>query len=580
MAPASLLAQRQFAVLVNLSQRQLISANKVESEKLAVDQLPLHLPADLVRQALEIVRVRPNQPPSWQLQRPAAGIGSQAIVLTAHLTTLLERDGSWRTQAVYGVRNRGQQFLAIRLPDGCNILSVFVRDEASRTVITEHNGQKLHLVALPQTSKADLSFDVKLILSGRFAEPLVVPGDLAGQVHAIPAPQVLTPAESTEFGLPVAQTLWQIELPKELLATPVTGQRTNLTWHKRDDELKSQLQSLERVRQDVAELKRVLADRDLTGSLKQQAQKNLARLGDLLESQQQQASQSGPGKESRFYFDENAKVLDDIQQLKESPPSDRQAGASSISQQRGFVIQNNADFSLLNSTAIPADKDADSKLNFYRADDARRAVLSGKLIAEESESRSRLKEQLKRQLPAVQQALPESSWADSFRRRSNEAKEGSGSGMGGGMGGAFTNGLQAGDESLSSLGVLPNAPRSPANPFTAPFGSTVPDGSVSGVLNAAVPMEGVAASPSELPQRPWGQTGGLSIEMDLPHAERILTFSKIGGGPELALRIRPRAIWLRALGLAWCAGCLLLGAWLLRRSACCWKTAAGEKNAR
>ena len=82
---------------------------------------------------------------------------------------MIEMDGSWRTRAIYGVRNRGRQFLGLRLPEGARVLSVFVRGNPSRTVVTTLGTETIHLVALPQTSEADLSFDIEVLLAGRLS---------------------------------------------------------------------------------------------------------------------------------------------------------------------------------------------------------------------------------------------------------------------------------------------------------------------------------------------------------------------------------------------------------------------------
>ena len=69
---APLQTQRQFAVLVNLSQGQLAAVDQGQFEPVSVDQLPLKMPEPLVRQAMEITRVRAGKVPTWRNERPSS----------------------------------------------------------------------------------------------------------------------------------------------------------------------------------------------------------------------------------------------------------------------------------------------------------------------------------------------------------------------------------------------------------------------------------------------------------------------------------------------------------------------------
>ena len=67
----------------------------------------------------------------------------------------------------------------------------------------------------------------------------------------------------------------------------------------------------------------------------------------------------------------------------------------------------------------------------------------------------------------------------------------------------------------------------------------------------------------------WTQVGGLSLRIEIPKSANELPFSKIGGAPKLALRIRSKevistganALW----AIVWCGVGLTLAAFCLRR---------------
>jgi hypothetical protein len=212
-------SQRRCAIVVNRSQGQLLPIDDRLINKIPREQLPLVVQSTLLDQALSITELSSQQAlPRWKISRNATQDTGRAIVTGSDLVTSLTWDGTWRTKATYTVRNRGQQFLGLRLPEGSQLLSVFVKGQPSRTVTTKLKEQPIHLVPLPQTSVVDLSFDVQITLAGKLATPLK-PGGLATQQVSLPAPDVISRDESTDFGLTVAHTSWQIHTPDKLDVT-------------------------------------------------------------------------------------------------------------------------------------------------------------------------------------------------------------------------------------------------------------------------------------------------------------------------------------------------------------------------
>lgn len=223
--------QRQYVLLINLSQSQLTSATPELVESVQREDVPVVVDQSLVDQATELVRVKQLlTAPRWTLQTFAQTASAPASVNVADLTTLISRDGTYRGQAVYIIKNRSRQFLALRLPPDAELLSVFVGNVPSRAVTTKRNNVPLQLIALPKTSAASLSFPVRVIWRGRLSDALPKVARALRQEFDIPAPVVVSQQEDPDFGIPVARTRWTVWMPDDLDATPVaSAARYNLT---------------------------------------------------------------------------------------------------------------------------------------------------------------------------------------------------------------------------------------------------------------------------------------------------------------------------------------------------------------
>ncbi|MBI1314224.1 hypothetical protein GC176_23260 [bacterium] len=270
--------QRLYSILVNQSQGQLAGQHDSSVEAVLVDDLPIQIGTHLTDQAAEILRVRDiTKVPSWTVRRFQQTVGAAASVNVADLTLVVHWDGTWRSQAVYTVRNLRRQFLGVRLPAGSRLLSLFVKDQPSRPVLTELDGQTVHLVPLPKTSNADISFPVKLVFAGKFERELPAGLALRRDELDLPAPQVVTPNESDEYGIPVARTLWNVWLPRDIDALLIDdSKRTNVNVAKSSDTaeayLKSQLS-------DLSALLNVTSSSDYSRRSQGVAANNLKQLG-------------------------------------------------------------------------------------------------------------------------------------------------------------------------------------------------------------------------------------------------------------------------------------------------------------
>lgn len=223
--------QRQYVLLINLSQSQLTSATPELTESVQREDVPVVVDQSLVDQATELVRVKQLlTAPRWTLQTFSQTASAPASVNVADLTTVISRDGTYRGQAVYTIKNRSRQFLALRLPPDTELLSVFVGNVPSRAVTTKRNNASLQLIALPKTSAASLSFPVRVIWRGRLDAALPKAARVLRHEFDIPAPVVVSQQEDADFGIPVARTRWTVWIPEDLDAQPLTSAaRYNLT---------------------------------------------------------------------------------------------------------------------------------------------------------------------------------------------------------------------------------------------------------------------------------------------------------------------------------------------------------------
>ena len=225
--------QRQYVLLINASQSQLTTADTSLTEAVQREDVPVVVDQSLVDQATEFVRVKKLlTAPKWSLQKFAQTQSAPASVNVADLTTVVSRDGTYRGQAVYTIKNRSRQFLAFKLPPQSELLSVFVGNQPSRAVTTKRKDGEIQLIALPKTSAASLSFPVRVIWRGKLSAALPKSARVLREEFSFPAPEVISQQADPEFGIPVARTRWTVYLPDDLDAQPITtASRHNLTLH-------------------------------------------------------------------------------------------------------------------------------------------------------------------------------------------------------------------------------------------------------------------------------------------------------------------------------------------------------------
>lgn len=516
---------RQFVVLVNQSRAQLVPANVPGVERFA-DELPIKIRQSLLDQAIEILRLsRPDAAPLWQVQHLAPQAAAEASVNLAELVTVVDQDGTWRTQATYRVKNRGRQFLPLKLPEGSHVLSIYVGDRAARAV--GRTDLPYQLIPLPKTSQSDLPFLVKVVLSGRL--PRTLPEGFRPWAREVdfPAPQVVSKQESADFGIPVARTQWSVYLPENLDAEPLDdSNRHNLS---RSTAAETVVQRRMAYLREAAELFTVARGRS-SGKSKFEALNNLKQLSiDINSSVDFSSAESS--ELLRQLQDQQRAFNEQFQHLNE------RAQIDATKQQAVIVLDD--------SEALP-DVDGESLEAFNRKNAAdlyldnsirpRGELVPG--VAQPAEERFRLK------LAAPVPGDPEGRkpGKEVLERKPQSVEE------------IQDLGRQLEIQQKLNIPALPGQPAPGARPPDPHAPPQLPEPHAP---QTAAPgpggMAAVGGAPSALqqPAAGWTAPGGLSLEIEIPRDGREWTFTKVGGDPKLALALRPRETLETGIGFVW-----------------------------
>ncbi|MFN0197304.1 MAG: hypothetical protein ACKVT0_11210 [Planctomycetaceae bacterium] len=551
-----LATQRHYILTVNQSRNQLAPLDENLVELVTREDVPLVIPDLIAQQATQIVRLRQAQTaPKLTLQRFEERKGVTASVNLSELMSVIERNGSWRTAAVYRIKNRSRQFLALWIPEEARILSVFVQDQASRPVEAERNGKTMHLIALPKISEADLSISVKIVIGGTLDNgPLPKGFRISAKEIDLPAPQVVSMQDDPEYGLPVAQTQWTVYLPDDLEVSPIDdANRNNLELL--DDEEPTLVQE-EWLYREASELASVLDNSDSMRS-KQKAFSNLKEIQRNIYSYEQQRSGKGVRDETEQRLNEQKVQLDNVimnnsiianevitdfdgdldarnyRQLREQsqlfidenggvgiPGLRTESSQQPISNYSGEQLQKQVEEQLSAKSGKQGEPAKDSNPR------ARRMAQSRGNLDELNTFLENKKNESAAQMKSPQQQLH-------LINPSGQSVRGSMGGMGGGMGGMGGVPGNANDRELVG-------PENYDRPGT--IVGLGPDGYAT-IDHIAI--NGLTLTPG------WTQRGGLSLPIDIPTAGQKLVFSKVSGSPKLALSLRTRESVSTGLGFVW-----------------------------
>ncbi len=604
--------QRQYVLLINQSQMQLSSRHESSNESVSASDIPINVGQSLLDQAADLLRVQDKSKlPSWSVDRLEQQAGAPASVNVADLTLSIAADGTWRGQAVYTIRNRRRQFLGVRLPTASRLLSLFVKDQPSRPVITKLDDQVVHLVPLPKASNSDVSFQVKLVCAGQFESALPSGFTFRSSELDIPAPKVVTPNKSADFGIPVARTLWTLHLPKGVDYSVLDeANRTNVV---QGNDAESQKAYLKAQLSDLSEMLAIVSGKRYTRKSKVAASNNLKQIERGLQNYRDSSSFSGSDKESadlqRKISEVEQQLVDNNDQIElyANTPDDvffSADGLVNLEQQndvsqRQQVLTNNSALIVGNGavsvtpptsmTASPGsmvdgpgpgivpefDAATRSKGTQVLTQDSKSingyalSIETAQTRTTTAQSKKSAEKQIERfnagtRVIRRQQSLSNIDNLNSFVD--------------------FNNGQAPVDQ--NSNGILPNSGGAmfgsdgrrdfgvgSGERTESPAGNPRPDEALQandaaglslqladmptvehslidkskGRLNGQMFDGGTGTAATSK----WNKVGGLSLPIDIPTGEQSLSFSRVGGEAKLALRIRSRELVDTGVGFVW-----------------------------
>ena len=604
--------QRQYVLLINQSQMQLSSRHESSNEPVSASDIPINVGQSLLDQAAELLRIRDAAKlPSWTVRRLEQQAGAPASVNVADLTLSIAADGTWRGQAIYTVRNRRRQFLGVRLPEESRLLSLFVKGQPSRPVITKLGEQAIHLIPLPKASDSDVSFQVKLVYAGQFDAAL--PGGFTFRSSELdmPAPKVVTPNESAEFGIPVARTLWTLHLPKGVDYSVLDGaNRTNVV---QGNDAESQKAYLKSQLSDLSEMLTIVSGKGYTRNSKVAASNNLKQIELGLQSYRDSSGLSGSDEESvelqrkisevelqlaenndqielyvnspEVYFDFDADGLVNLEDQSDvsqrlqvannnyalimgngaasvAPPSSMTASPGPMVDGPGPGAISRFDESAPVSSEQTVAQDS-KPLSGYPL-----AIKGGQTRTTSTQSKKSAEQQTDRfstgtRVMRRQQSLSNIDGLNSFvdfnngnapeDQNSNGVapnSDGAMSGGGGGFGGG-NGGMTPQRQTRNPQIFADSFIESQRGSFQmAQTQQNTSQQQLEGEQRTAAPASNISGNGATAASR-WTKVGGLSLPIDIPVGEQSLSFSRVGGEAKLALRIRSRELVDTGVGLVW-----------------------------
>lgn len=585
--------QKQFVLLVNLSKNQLDSTFALAVEAVPAGDLPIIVSPGISAQAAEIVRVKDNKASLvWNVRSLQQVQSLPASVNLVEMKLVLAHDGSWRGQADFRIANRSRQFLALSMPEGSQVLSLFVQNRPSRPVQTERNGQKVWLIPLPKTVEGDISASVRLVYSGRFEKPLPKGVQVLRTTLDLPAPRVLSQADDADFGIPVARTSWTIYAPPDLDLKPLQDtDRTNVVgsvegYERAIAEINESLYNLSQLSSSPNSYSGRTRNDNVRNNLKQLGiavhnAEEFSKQSGKLDKEQQQELRELLDKYRNSQVTRNDNVIrnpvpqiqdDDSRPTEPGVPAQPQVDAQSIEQQLQGTNNFNRD------EQSDADQDFDNNFRSNLAVKKREAPAKGKSAGKPqsaASNRRQLRSQTESQalslnnLNSVQQQAPQASAPNvstgkmninTLQRGQSWTEERYGKVPVDDPNAALALKAQEQIDLLKKaighdFAIVGNDVNDEAMQLGGmPIVGRMADG-IAGGMGGAGPGFAANAGYLDFQAGPatWTSVGGLSLPIDVPQSGRVLTFSKVGGDPKLAVGLRPKASVETGFGLIWLA---------------------------
>lgn len=279
----------------------------------------------------------------WQvklvLEKLETTAGNRAVVLLAELTTALRRNGDQWVSANYRIQNRSLQFLPVKLPTGCELISVKVAGENVRA--DRSSDGNTYLIPLVQTKPGQLAYPVEIVYLQRGKEPL---GSRSNP--ELDDPDLL--------GLVIEKTVWNVILPDGYSLKSSDGNMTEVPDQQR------QIEQLASMETELIRLNNVAASKKYGAETRNLAKRNAQSLASVYESaleasnEQKMSRGSGISISSRAWspyeinpqFDQLRETLKEQKALAFSEDSELQTGQSNSEGEPGdrkYYWQKNSD---------------------------------------------------------------------------------------------------------------------------------------------------------------------------------------------------------------------------------------------
>ena len=207
----SVKSARRYAIVIQSSEFRVQTSAKIRTQLISTDDMPW-IPAhrNELSKVIELLGVcyalnpTKDEPIFKRIDTPLP-LNADSIPRAA-LTTVVQNDGRYHTTAIYKVRNHSRRFVAVVLPEDAATSSFAVNGKPTHGLLEKHDGKSFTLIPIPRSVGED-PISVQVTWTGR------LPHEVSRRNWILPAARIVTPAESRQYGLSVAGTVWRVQLP-------------------------------------------------------------------------------------------------------------------------------------------------------------------------------------------------------------------------------------------------------------------------------------------------------------------------------------------------------------------------------
>ncbi len=570
-ATATVTAQRHFEVVVNQSEALLKTAGESAEEPVAADQIATRIPASLLEQAVQITELTPDNG-GWQLTFPEQQQVAPTVVSLATHETVVAEDGSWRSRHQLLVTNESRQFLPVRFPEGSRLLYCRIGQRPVRVVRDDATG--MQLIPIPQNGLNAAGFELVFAIAGE------LPGEVARTAQrqlghhdiGLPVPVFPEYREDADSGISISRNRWTIWVPDrwraELVEDPNSSNVVMATQESLEDAV---------VLSEVEQALQLAGRSSLSDSRKSKLETQTFSngFGEVLERLQ---NIRGNGAEVETRRNEAVQLMNRLDAEVRSQSradvggnaylfeQDRQSN-SLITEQRDLFFMDNGDRSLQEQRGFQQSAGGQNRsggVEFrFEQQLQETAKAAGKQLDEKASAISgREPAEAKRRSLSVE-AAPQRPGADKAEAEMLDQS-------------ARGRQLLRRNSRGAEQDLTPTDPAAPP-PVASPEPMAAADAQVDFELlgrfaRPAAPQQAVefsdAVGGEKLQEgRERGQaTGVLSLSFEIPRQGNRLDFIRVGGNPQLTLRVRSAEAEQFWPELSWAVFCIIVAIQFIRAS--------------